>query len=92
MNASFIACLLGAVSGPRLSRGRRHSHATRRKKLPAIESNGFGPYTPGMPRNVIIAIVVIVVIIFAGMVLTVKRSVRAGLARDAEATAPAKPR
>ena len=45
-----------------------------------------------MSRNVLIAIVVIVLIIIVGMVLTVKRSVRAGLARDAEVTAPAKPR
>lgn len=45
-----------------------------------------------MSRNVLIAIVVIVLIIIAGMVLTVKRSVRAGIARDAEVTAPAKAR
>ena len=45
-----------------------------------------------MSRNVLIAIVVIVLIIIVGMVLTVKRSVKAGMARDAEVTAPAKAR
>jgi len=45
-----------------------------------------------MSRNVLIAIVVIVLIIIVGMVLTVKRSLRAGIARDAEVTAPAKAR
>jgi len=45
-----------------------------------------------MSRNVLIAIVVIVLIIIVGMVLTVKRSLRAGIARDAEVTAPAKDR
>jgi len=45
-----------------------------------------------MSRNVLIAIVVIVLIIIVGMVLTVKRSLRAGIARDAEVTATAKAR
>ena len=45
-----------------------------------------------MSRNVIIAIVVIVLVIIGGMVLTVKRSVRTGEARDAAALAPAKAR
>jgi hypothetical protein len=45
-----------------------------------------------MSRNVLIAIAIIVVIIIMGIVLTVKRSVRAGIARDAEVTAPAKAR
>ena len=45
-----------------------------------------------MSRNVLIAIAVIVLIIIVGMVLTVKRSVKAGIARDAEVTAPAKAR
>ena len=45
-----------------------------------------------MSRNVLIAIVIIVVIIIVGMVLTVKRSVQAGIARDADVTAPAKAR
>lgn len=43
-----------------------------------------------MSGRVLIAIVIVVVIIIMGMVLTVKRSVRAGIARDAEVTAPAK--
>lgn len=43
-----------------------------------------------MSRNVIIAIVVIVLIVIGGMVLTVKRSVKAGAARDEAAMAPAK--
>ena len=43
-----------------------------------------------MSRNVIIAIVVIVLIIIFGMVLTVKRSVKTGAARDEAAMAPAR--
>jgi len=43
-----------------------------------------------MSRRVLIALVIIVVIIVVGMVLTVKRAVKAGLARDAAVTAPAK--
>jgi hypothetical protein len=43
-----------------------------------------------MSGRVLIAIAIVVVIIIMGIVLTVKRSVRAGIARDAEVTAPAK--
>ena len=45
-----------------------------------------------MSRNVLIAIVVIVLIIIFGMVLTVKRSVKANAARDEAVMAPAKAR
>ena len=43
-----------------------------------------------MSRNVIIAIIVIVLIVVGGMVLTLKRSLRVGAARDEAAMAPAK--
>jgi uncharacterized protein YpmB len=43
-----------------------------------------------MSRNVLIAIVVIVLIIIVGMALTVKRSVKTGAAREEAAMAPAR--
>jgi hypothetical protein len=44
-----------------------------------------------MSRRVLIALVVIVIVIVVGLVLTMKRAVKTGLARDAEVSEPAKP-
>ena len=41
-----------------------------------------------MSKRVLIALVVIVLIIVGGMVMTMKRSIQAGAARDPDATVP----
>jgi hypothetical protein len=45
-----------------------------------------------MPKRALIALVIIVIVIVAGMVLTMKRSMQAGaVARDPDATVTTKP-
>lgn len=44
-----------------------------------------------MSKKIIAALVVIVLIVVGGMVLTMKRSLKAGAARDPDATVPRAP-
>ncbi|HEX4333594.1 MAG TPA: hypothetical protein VH040_15755 [Usitatibacter sp.] len=44
-----------------------------------------------MSPRILAAIAIIVAIMIVGMVLTVKRSVKAGIAREADIATPAKP-